>query len=292
MSDNLKNDILNIRSDADKYSEKQMKSILRAYKKSLNEIQFEIAKIYMEYTQNGELKIGKQQRYNVLKSLESKLIKQAREIGNDDLKTTTKILTDVFKESYYKTAFAINKGIETAIDYSLLRPEFVKAAVEIPIKGKMFSDRIWDNKTKLVKSVRHHVEQAMIQGKSVEKIARQVKKDFEVSAYESKRLINTEVARCVSQAQDEIYKQSDVVKKVIYDATLDMKTSEICQKLDGKYFDKNSDYPKIPQHPNCRSCYIPVVDGWSPSRKRVNEGNKPIEDYSNYEDWKKKFINS
>ena len=291
MSD-IKKDIQKIRQEAEKHASKNIKPILQAYKRALDDVRAEIAKIYMEYSEDGKLEISKQQRYTVLKQLEKQLIEQAKELGYIDLEHTTNILSDVYKDSYYKTAFLLEKGIEKSIDFSILRPEFVKAAVKMPVKGDMFSDRIWNNKEKLVSRVKRDVEQAIIEGKSPEKLARQIKNDFGVSAYESQRLIYNEVARCVTQAQSDIYEESGVVQEVMFDATLDEKTSEICQNLDGKRF-QLGDEPKIPEetHVGCRSCIIPVVEGWNPTKKRENikdnTGTKPIIEYSDYETWTK-----
>ena len=290
MPNDLQKEILNIRQEVESLSNKKVNPILQAYKRALEDIRTDIAKIYVQYTVDGELKIGKQQRYTVLKQLEKKLLQQAKELGHIDLDHTTKILSDVFEESFYKTAFTIDKGIEAAIKFDILKPEFVKAAVNMPVEGKMFSDRIWDNKSKLVNRVKRDVEKAIIQGKSPEKLARQIKKDFGVSAYESKRLINTEVARCQTQAQTDIYMESGVVEKVMWDATLDDLTNPDDAALDGKVWDINEDHPEPPLHPNCRCCLVPVVSGWSHSRKRENikddTGKKQIVDYSTYENWK------
>jgi len=164
----------------------------------------------------------------------------------------------------------------------------VEAAVNVPIEGKMFSDRIWKNKELLVNRVRSSVERGIIQGTSIDKLARDISKNFGSSAYASRRLISNEVARCVGNAQDEIYKESGVVKEVLFDATLDDKTSDICQNLDGKRFPLN-DHPMIPEdtHVGCRSAIIPIVKGWQPTKKRENQGDKPIIDYTSYDTWAK-----
>ena len=201
-------------------AEKNISPILQAYKRSLDEVRTEIAKIYVEYAVDGELKIGKRQRYTTLKQLEKQLLEQGQELGLIDVGHTTQILSDVYEESYYKTAFILDKGIEAGIDFALLKPEFVKAAVNMPIEGKMFSDRIWANKDLLVNRVRQTVEQGMIQGTSIDKLARAVKNEFGRSAYESRRLVVNELARCQSQAQKEIYEESGVVERVMWVATL------------------------------------------------------------------------
>ena len=97
MSD-IKKDIQKIRQEAEKHTSKNMKPILQAYKRALDDVRAEIAKIYMEYSEDGELKISKQQRYTILKQLEKRLIEQAKELGNIDLEHTTNILSDVYKD--------------------------------------------------------------------------------------------------------------------------------------------------------------------------------------------------
>ena len=64
----------------------------------------------------------------------------------------------------------------------------------------------------------------MVSGKSVEKLSRDVAKSFGSSAFESRRLLTTEVARCQTQAFNDIYKDSDIVKKVMWSATLENNT--------------------------------------------------------------------
>jgi uncharacterized protein with gpF-like domain len=51
----------------------------------------------------------------------------------------------------------------------------------------------------------------------------------------------------------------DITKKYRYVATLDTRTSAICRALDGKTFEYGKG-PTPPQHFNCRSTTIPVID--------------------------------
>lgn len=286
MNKDLQKEILNIKKASEAYTEQELKWILTAYKRSLDEVRAEIAQIYVKYAVDGALQVSKQQRYTILKQLEKQLIEQARVLGHIDVDYTTKILESVYSDSYYETAFTIDKGIVGAINMAILKPEFVKTAISMPIEGVMYSDRIWANKEKLVNRVRNTLEKAMIQGLSIDKLSRDISKNFGSTAFESMRLVRTEVARCQSAAQADIYKQSGVVQRVMYDATLDSKTSSVCQGLDGQYFNVHSNYPKPPQHPNCRSAIIPIVEGWSPTKKRDNQ-NKEIINYQVFDEWKK-----
>lgn len=267
-------------------AERNINPILRAYKRSLDDVRTDIAKIYVEYAVDGELRVGKRQRYTVLKQLEEQLIEQGKELGLIDLNHTTKILTDVYNETYYKTAFLIDQGIEAGINFALLRPEFVRAAVEMPIEGKIFSDRIWDNKELLVNRVRQTVERGMIQGTSIDKLARQIKNEFGRSAFESRRLAITETAKCQNYAQHEIYSEAGV-EQVMWSATLEDRTCTDCQMLDNQVFDlDDSAKPEIPLHPLCRCAWIPRIPGHKLTSRR-DQSIREIIPYQTYSQWAK-----
>lgn len=290
MNDELKKDILQIEQDCTRKAKKPKQELLKAYKKALDDIQNEIAGIVQRYEVDGVLNISSKQRFSELNSLKEKLVKQANELGTLNVDQTKELLTDIYSTSYYQTAYIIDKGISVNIDFTILRPEMVEAAINTPIDKMTFSDRIWNNQKALTNRLYNDVRKALVSGKSPEKLARQIKKDYGVTAYQASRLINTEVARAMSMAQDEIYQNSDVVQKVMWDATLEGNTCEICTSLDGQYFSKDN-HPDVPKHPLCRCCIIPVVDGWKPTQKLQNiksseTGKKDIIDYSTFDKWK------
>lgn len=266
--------------------------LLSVFKSSFNTVQKDINTLLIPYMIDGQLHVPKKQRYKLMKQLDKTLKKQAKAIGNKDIEVTTNILNEATKESYYRTGFLLEAGLEESFKLKPLKEIELKAIVNTPIKEEMFSDRIWKNKEKLVKQVRYSFEKAMIDGTDPRKLAKEVQRTFGVSAYESKRLINNELARISRQAQDQVYDQSGIVKKVMFDATLDKKTSKYCREHDGKIYDFG-EHPRIPEdtHVTCRSDIIPIIDEWKPRVKKENikneDGVKPIVDYSNYEEWMK-----
>ena len=287
----LSKEILTIKTDSEQYAIKQSKELLKAYKSNLESVRQKIADISLKYSVDGKLNVSSQQRYTILKELEKQLTKQSQELGEKGVEITENTLTDVYKESHYKTSYAIDKGISGTANFALLKPEFIRAAVNAPIEGKTFSSRIWSNTEKLASRVKQDVEKALVQGASPEKLARQITKEFGSSAYEAKRVIVTETAKAVSAAQEEIYQSSGVANQVMWDATLDMATSDECAALDGQIWDVNESHPSPPNHPNCRCSLIPVVESWHPTSKRENivdpeTGEKTVIDYSSYSAWK------
>jgi len=73
-------------------------------------------------------------------------------------------------------------------------------------------------------------------------------------------IVRTSVNQVQNQASQAVYAaNSKVAPKYEYVATLDSRTSPICKRLDGQKFAYNKG-PTPPQHFNCRSTTVPVVD--------------------------------
>ena len=143
--------------------------------------------------------------------------------------------------------------------------EAIKKIIEYPYAGKMFSDRIWDNKDALVKYIQQDLTVGIIRGDSIQKMARQLKKDLKVLYYQAERLVRTETNYAMNQAHLKGYKDSGVVEKYEFLAAHDKRTSKLCRDLDGKMFELSKavvgeNYP--PMHPNCRSTVVPVLEDW------------------------------
>lgn len=84
-------------------------------------------------------------------------------------------------------------------------------------------------------------------------------------------LVRTSVNQVANAASQQTYEANqDITKKYRYVATLDTRTSAICRALDGREFEYGKG-PKPPQHFNCRSTTVPVIDyeelGFDPPRE-------------------------
>lgn len=291
----LEQDALKIYQSAEKTGGKVTKDVLKRYKAAMDNILAEIAQITLKYSENGELKISQAQRLKVLSQLAKTLKEQCAELAAYQDTAVTAAVEKVLDDAYYSTAYAIDKGIEINKSFAILSKEFIDTAISLEIDGKTFSTRIWDDCTLLANRVKADVQKAMIQGTSTEKLARQIKKDFGSSAYQAKRLINTEVARAVTTAQDEAYKNSGVVSMVLWSATLEDNTCDVCAGYDGQYFALEN-HPALPAHPGCRCAIVPVVQGWQPSQRLDNtrpvatednpDAKKEVVDYSTVNAWK------
>lgn len=259
----------------------EISALLKEYNNAVKSITQEITDIGLKY--DGEMPKSAKFRQGQLVSLRKKMYERIQQLGNFTSETTESKVIKGLKDSYYKIAYTIDKNAGYGISWAALNTDIADNILLQKIDDKTFSQRIWDNTAKLAVRMDSAVREASIQGKSTEKLAREIKKEFDTSFYNASRVINTEVARAVTEGQINAYKNSGIVKYVMWDATLESNTCEHCQELDGNKYELDK-APNVPDHPNCRCCLIPVVDGWEPSNKLDNESKEVIK-YKNYNDW-------
>ena len=168
-------------------------------------------------------------------------------------------LIGLFTEQYKEASELL--GIMAPV----INREAIKTIIEYPYAGKMFSDRIWDNKDALVKHIKQNLTAGIIRGDSIQKMSRQLKKDLNVLYYQAERLVRTETNYAMNQGHLKGYADSGVVEKYEFLAAIDSRTSKLCKNQNGKVY-KLSDatvgvnFP--PLHPHCRSTVIPVLEDW------------------------------
>ena len=107
-------------------------------------------------------------------------------------------------------------------------------------------------------------------------------------------IVRTSVNQVQTMANQAVYSaNNDVTKKYEYVATLDSRTTALCGSLDGKKF-KYGEGPEPPQHFNCRSTTVPVIDDEDLRRRfpdtRPSQVGRVPQDLS-YPDWLKRNPN-
>lgn len=281
--------ILQIKQDADNFADQQMQTVYKNQKDHLTELHKYLGLLYITYAADGLLKVTPSQKSNILSGLNNKLTAMAKDMGSTEVNQVTDILKKNYTDTYYKNAYIMDSGLNINLKFDILKKEYIDAAVNNPIDGELFSSRIWQNKAAVADKVKQGIVDAMNGKTTIDKLGKDIQHTFNVGAYESQRLVNTENARVQSQAIDDIG-ESAGVEKQMYCATLEANTCSECAELDGQYFDIDDDSkPQIPEdtHPGCRCLYINVpLAGWKPTKRKDNE-SKDVIDYEDYSQWLK-----
>jgi len=274
--------IEDIKVQEEKLADKGMLPIYAEQKVALDKLHSLLGKLYIEHGINGLLKININDT-----NIKAILKTMGKELGTSEVAKVTSILSTVYSDTYYKNAFTMNSGLKVALKFDILKKENVDAAVNAKYKGDLFSDRIWTNKADMIDNLQSKLIEATKGNTTIDIIGKQIKDIFNVTAYESSRLVNTENARVQSQANDDIGTNIGVDQQ-LYSATLDNKTSSECAADDGKIWSIDDPEKVTPpeNHPNCRCCLINVpYENWTPTQRRDNSTGQDI-DYTTYNDWK------
>lgn len=267
-------------------ADEKSKKLYRHQAKDRDELLDKIAKVLLTYTiLDNVLSLSTRER-NVLRKDFNKII---FDISNNQFEhekdVINKILEDSTKDKYYTSAYTLNLGIDFKLQK--LTEEQIKKIVNEKIKGKLWSDRLWKNKKELENTLKQEIERFLTGKTNVNKIKKVVKDRFNQGAYNTRRLVQTEVARCQNSA-NEVFAEEHDVDEQMFTATLDNKTSDFCREYDGKVYKiDDPDKPYLPHHPFERSCYINIpFKGYKPKVRKDNETKEMIP-YVTYEEWLK-----
>lgn len=205
------------------------------------------------------------------------------------------ILKDGYEDGYYREIFRIQQQIGIGTDFTAMNERAIRQAVTANHGKGNFSSRLYKHSKTLSRDLQENLTVGLIRGESVDKMAKRISRRLDVSMSNAKRLVRTETAYIHELATMESYKEAGI-EKYRFLATLDNKTSEICQELDRKEFPVEKAIPGEnlpPMHPNCRSTTEAVFEDEIESYRtaRASDGSQyMVPRDMNYEEWKKKYV--
>lgn len=166
---------------------------------------------------------------------------------------------EVYEKSHYLTEFTFAQGLGTALTFTDVPKRILNRASNMDWNGSMFSDQVWNNKAKLLQQLQIKIPQGIAMGKNSKVIAKDIAQSMGAGYKNVVRVVRTEVNAIYNGARKDLYEDFKV-KMYIYVATLDSRTSQICQQLDGQEFNVKdavvgTNYP--PMHAHCRSTTVP-----------------------------------
>lgn len=236
-------------------------------------------------------------RISRLEALELKIRAIVNDMENTVLEKVDNHITNSYQSTYYHTAFEIQKGIGVGWDIAAVVPSHIVMIKSKPwtADGTNFSKRIWGkHRPELIKYLEKELAQALIQGRHPNELVEDMAKRFNVTKRQASNLVMTESAYIASVAQKDCYNELDVEEYEIV-ATLDTRTSKICQDMDGEVF-KISEYePWVtapPFHNFCRTVTAPYFEDATDKRwYRDAEGNTGYVDAKmKYHEWYNKYV--
>lgn len=311
-------------SDAEKIGDEYIKRVKSIYNKAFKDIDKEIASVYRNYSKDTGLDIQKlkelltkketdkvwktlkrqgldkyikdnyKARISRLEQIQAQIYAKAKLIYPKEELEHTMAYKGVINDSYYKTVYDTQMGTGYDFPFTKLDKNIEKALLSERWSGKNYSERIWGNTDILAENVSEIVGSGLLEGRSLSKMSRELKERFKVNKYYAERLIRTEVNHFNNEADAMAYEEMGV-DKYVFVATLDSRTSEICQSMDNKVFnvkDKEEGVNFPPLHPNCRSKTRGYLEEFESTLKRrarnPKTGKTELIDNMSYSEWAKK----
>ena len=207
----------------------------------------------------------------------------------------------VLENGYYRSIFEVQKGIGIGWDIASLNEDKLKRIISKPwaTDGENFSSRIWKSKTEMVNQLHNELTRNCILGKApdeaIKDMAQYVKKSVKNAKSAAGRLVMTEEAYFSAEAQREAFKELGVGDYEII-ATLDSRTSEVCQDMDGRVLPMSQYEPGVtapPFHPWCRTTTAPHFDDLGEYERAARDKNGKtyhVPGDMKYPEWKRKTI--
>lgn len=224
-----------------KLAGRQLKKIYKHKRLNRDVLLQEVANILLTYTIANDLMVmDKKTIYKEYEKMSKLIIDISKGEAASQEQIIEELLSSVVKETY--SFYSYNKGLKD-----------VKKIIESNFKGKHFSDRVWDNEKEVANHLHKQINNFLKGKVNVNQIRKDIEKTFNTSAYNSKRLVETEVSRVSGNAFDRYCKETQV-KKVRYNATLDSRLCDDCGQYHDKVFDIK-DKIETPRHPLCRCFY-------------------------------------
>lgn len=211
------------------------------------------------------------------------------------------LLKDVYEDSYYRTAYETQSMQGTYDTFSEVPKTSVEKAISRPWAedGKDFSERIWDNKTKLLNTIQSEITRTLIAAEGTTLLAGRIANRFNVSFSNARRLAETETAYVQETARMDTWQKLHVAKYELI-ATLDSRTSPICREMDGKVFNRTDAKPGVtmpPFHCYCRTTTAPYIEGITDDDDSTRAARDPetgktvqVSGKMTYPDWKAVFV--
>lgn len=229
-------------TNADKLLAAYEKNLTKAYKHALVEIKKEIAAMYEKY--GDDVDYAQMVSYNRLTNLEQQIAGEIKKLTNENIKTTTNAIKDIYSEQYYQSGFAFEQSLGMRLGFGLLNPDVIKASVLNSLDRITWPDRMKDHAQQFTKQIYSELTQGLIQGKGYGKIAAAITDKTGINAGKVLRIVRTEGHRVQNAAgllaYDKTQSATDRLglKTVkIWVATLDNRTRDSHGAMDGQEAD-------------------------------------------------------
>jgi len=239
--------------------------VIRSFKEKLLSVTDEATRRHIERTLNIAASQG---RISRLQAVEASIKLELQKAAETEIAANKIVFDGVVRDAYYKTIYDLQKGTGLGFSFNALPKKTVNEILRNQWSKRSWSSRVWANVDMLAESIPKRFMASFLSGINpvdlVREFKSQTKAKTEAEAiYNARRLVHTEITYVANMAEMESYKECEI-ERYMFVATLDLRTSLICQEHDGEDYAVEDAVPGEnlpPLHPWCRSTTIILLDG-------------------------------
>ncbi|GHU79852.1 hypothetical protein AGMMS49992_32320 [Clostridia bacterium] len=198
-------------------------------------------------------------RITRLESLQDNMRAQLSRVAAAQETATTDYLKNVFGISADEAAQEMWERL--GMSGARLDSQTLTRILAEPWSGKNYSARIWDNAAQLQSTLESVMTSGLLNGDSVDDMARRIAEEMGVGLANARRLVRTEATYVHNQTTLESYRRAGLTQYE-YMTAKDERVCDVCGPLDGQRFNIDEAYPGVncpPMHPNCRCTTLAVL---------------------------------
>ena len=278
----------NQRNDVtDRMVDDHMKQLTREYKEANKAVRGQLEAVHRKYSINGKLTHADMTKYNRLVNLEKSINKELGRVSGITTRNTKTLASNIYEESFFRTAFAIEKDAMLNLGFGQISPKTIEAAVANPYQKIALEN----NKDAVRKAIRSDITQGLLQGEAYTDTAKRVQKSLEQNLNNAERIARTEAHRAreiaAMDSMEHAQKMGIQMQKQWVSA-IDQRTRDTHAAMDGQRVDVDENFisPEGATGPapgemgaasediNCRCTSIAIIEGYEPEQRRIRgEGN-------------------
>lgn len=201
-------------------------------------------------------------------------------------------LAEVYQTAYLQSAFGLAQAGVVSGAVATISDATMKEVLSYNWSGKEFSERIWGHQASTRKTIRKELEKSFASGRSIRRTSKAIMDATDVTLSRAEALVRTEANFFHGFAAHNSYVDAGIEKYEVL-ATLDSRTSDICQNQDGEIYNVKDYNPGVnanPFHVRCRSTTIPWFDESEYMDGEQRQSMDGLVDSMVYEEWHDKYV--
>jgi hypothetical protein len=97
------------------------------------------------------------------------------------------LLVDTYSDNYYRSIYDIQTGLEFGTAINIINNKAVEKIIRTKWLGENYSDRIYSDKAKLLRTIEVELSQSFIRGDSIQNTSKRVSKRLDVHRHQGAR---------------------------------------------------------------------------------------------------------